>query len=303
MQVGAFRQSRIADLPDLLAALHLLPRHHFDFAQVGVTGFVAESVVQQDLTPVSPRPFVVEGDESVPGGINRRSDVRSQVDALVSFHPSCDRVYPRAERADVAAQFPAVERPDRGNRFGHQRFVFGQHLEFVERFGLQVQHPGHCVEVSPRADHLRRVHVSFQEAVFRVGIGRIDSVQVQRVGGEQRAVHVVVAVTQFLQFGGRRADFVVQDVVLQHQFVVPFADAVHLRRVEEKGEEQVDHRSQDKADQHLPQNPIEPDAERDRHHLVGQGLWIEFIPLFCHAFDDRSDIGRLSSGCRRKFGH
>ena len=77
-------------------------------------------------------------------------------------------------------------------------------------------------------------------------------------------------------------DFVVENVVFEQQFVVLLLDVVHLRGVEEEGEEQVNDRGQDEADQDFSQDTVETDTKRDRDHLVGEGLRVEFISFFFH---------------------
>ena len=282
VQVRSGRASGAADLSDQLAALDFLSRRDEYLAQVRVTGLITEAVVDQHLQSVSAHALVIECDRAVSGRVDRIACPSAQIDALMSRDASRYRMHARAERADVSAQVPPVDRPDRGDRVGHQLLAFGHDLELVERFRLLIQQPRHPVQLEPRTDHLRGVRIVLHAAVFRGGVGRVDAVHAQRVDAEQRAVDPVVPVAQLVEFGGRRSDFVAEHFVLEHQFVVSLADTIHFRSIEKEREQQVGDRGQNESDQYFPQDAVEPDAQRDGDHLVGQRLRIEFVSFFRH---------------------
>ena len=118
--------------------------------------------------------------------------------------------------------------------------------------------------------------------VFAVRVGSIDSLHIQRIGAEQRTIDAVVAVADLLQPGRSGAQFVVQHVVFDQQFVVVTTDAVHFGRVEKERKKHVYDRSEDESDQHFSQSPVEFDPKRDGDDLVSEGLRVEFIAFFCH---------------------
>ena len=56
----------------------------------------------------------------------------------------------------------------------------------------------------------------------------------------------------FGQFFVGSSNFILQNVVFEHQFVVVPGDSIHFGSVKEVREEQVDDRGKDKTDQDLP---------------------------------------------------
>ena len=247
-----------------------------------ITGFVTETVVDQYLFAVTAFALVIESYPAVARGINGVSDPSAQVDSLVAGDTSGDRMAPGTECTDVSAQVAFVDRPDGGNRFGHHLLVFAEFLQLVERFGLEVQQSAHSVQLFPGRNHQGRVEVVVQVFVFAVRVGGIDSLHIQRIGAEQRTVDAVVAVADLLQPGRSGAQFVVQHVVFDQQFVVVTTDAVHFGRVEKERKKHVYDRSEDESDQHFSQSPVEFDPKRDGDDLVSEGLRVEFIAFFCH---------------------
>lgn len=196
----------------------------------------------------------------------------------------------------VVVQRLAVDGPDGRNGGRHLLLVLRELLQLVERYRLGVERAGQAVDVHPRADHQRRVVVVGHRGVFRGGVGFGDALDGERVGGEERAVDVVVAFVDFVDLALCRADSVLENAVAEHQFAVGARDAVHLGRIEEVGEEHVGDGDEDESDEHLAQQPVGPQPEGGRHHLarndlrlmrkelrlVCEGLGIEYLLFSCH---------------------
>ena len=196
----------------------------------------------------------------------------------------------RRECADVVVvQRRTVDGPDGRNRRRHLLLVLREGLQFVERHRFEVERAGQRVELPPRADHQRGVVVVEQRGVFGVGVGLPDAFDRHRVGREERTVDVVVAVAYFVHVALRRADAVLQDAVFDHQIAVLADDAVHLRGVEEVGEEYVGDRDENEADEYLADQTVGAQAERGGDHvarqclrLVRQRVCIRSLPFLPH---------------------
>ena len=179
----------------------------------------------------------------------------------------------RAEGADVVVvQRRAVDGPDGRDGCRELLLVLRELLQFVERHRFEVDRPGQRVQLPPCPDHQRGVVVVGERGVFRIGVGLPHARDRERVGREERAVDVVVAVAYFVDalLGG--ADAVLENAVFDHRLAVVAQDAVHLGRVEEVGEEDVGDRHEDESDQDLADQTVGAEPERGRHHAVRENL-------------------------------
>ncbi len=199
---------------------------------------------------------------------------------------------PRVEGADaVVVEACAVDGPDGRNGGRHLLLVAGQRLQLVERHRLEIEFAREGVELLPRADHQRGVLVAREGCVFLVGIGHGGAVRRGAVGGEERTVDVVVAVADLLHAGPGRADALLQDAVAELQLAVFAVDAVHLRGVEKRGEDEVGQRHDDESRDDAAQQPVRAQAEGDAGRLRGlgrplrprRGLCIRRIRFLFHA--------------------
>ena len=182
-------------------------------------------------------------------------------------------VAPRVEGPDmVVVQRLAVYGPDRRHGGRELLLVLREGLELVHRDRLEVERAGQGVELLPRPDHQRGVFVVGQRGVFRVRIGVPDPGDRERIGGEERAVDVVVAEADLVELLLRRADAVLQDPVLDHRLAVLAQDAVHLGRVEEVREDDIGDRDEDEAQDDLADQPVCLQLEGHRHDVVRQCL-------------------------------
>ena len=257
-----------------------------------VAGLVAEFVVQQHHAPVSAvAPRGGDLHHGVARGVDRRAAVAAQVDALVGADIPQHGVHPaQVEGADmVVVQRRAVDGPDGRDRRRHFLLVAGECLQFVEGHRFEVEYAGQRVELLPGADHQRGEVVPGHRGVFGVGVGLPHAVDRHRVGREERAVDVVVAVADFVHAPLRGAYAVLQDAVLDDQVAVVADDAVHLGGVEEVREEHVGDRDEDEADQYFPDQAVGAQAERRRDHVARQRLRflcqrlrVESLPFLLH---------------------
>ena len=233
-------------------------------------------------------------DHAVARGVDGVAHVARQVDPLVHDVAAVDRVAAHAEGADTVAQLVAVDRPRGGDRRGEFLLVLGQDLQLVERDGLQVELPCQRIHLLPCADHQRRVAVVGHGAVLFAGVFRVDAVERERVGREERAVDRLVAVADLgdLALGGLQP--VLHDAVLHHQLAVRTVDAVHLRRIEEIGKEDVGHRDEDESDEYFAQQAVGTQPERSRDNFVGKGLRIESVFFF--AMPEKTQRERANLG-------
>ena len=78
----------------------------------------------------------------------------------------------------------------------------------------------------------------------------------ERVGREEYAVDVLVAVVYVVDFALQSADTVLQNVVLKYKFAILVVDGVEFRRVEEVRHGEVDERNDDETEQNLAQQRI-----------------------------------------------
>ena len=292
VEVGARGDARIARFGDDLPAGDPFARLHEDFAQVRVAGLVAKFVVQQHHAPVSAvAPRGGDLHHGVARGVDRRAAVAAQVDALVGADIPQHGVHaPHVEGADmVVVQRRAVDGPYGRDRRRHLLLVAGECLQFVERHRFEVEYAGQRIELFPGADHQRGEVVPGHRGVFGVGIRLPHAVEGHRVGREERAVDVVVAVADFVHAPLRGADAVLQDAVLDHQVAVVADDAVHLGGVEEVREEHVGDRDENEADEYLADQTVGAQAERGGDHvarqclrLVRQRVCIRSLPFLPH---------------------
>ncbi len=180
----------------------------------------------------------------------------------------------------VVAQGFAIDGPERRHG-GRQLFlVVGEPLQLVERHRCEVELPGEGVELPPRADHQGGEFVLGHRGVLRRRVGLPHLGDRERIGGEERTVDVVVAVADLVEPALRRADAVLQDAVFDNQLAVVAVDAVHLRRVEEIGEDDVGDRYEDEPHQNLADEAVGPQPERRGDHLARQCFGFVREPLY-----------------------
>ena len=172
----------------------------------------------------------------------------------------------------VVVQGLAVDGPDGGHGGGELLLVLGEELEFVHRDRFEVERAGQGVDLSPGSDHQGRVFVVGHRGVFRIGVWVPDAGDRERIGGEERAVDVIVAMADLVDalLGG--ADAVLQDAVSDFGLAVVAQDAVHLGGVEEVGEEHVGDRHEDESDEDFPDQAVGFEPERGRYDVAREDL-------------------------------
>ena len=77
----------------------------------------------------------------------------------------------------------------------------------------------------------------------------------------------MVAFAQFGQPGERRIDTLFEQLVIAHDRLVLFPQAVHLGRIEKIGKNEIDYRRGDENRQHHPHEPEKPLAHGQHEPL------------------------------------
>ena len=110
VEVGTGAAAAFADVPDGIAAMHMLSRHDRKVRQVAITGGNAMAVVDHDGPSVAAQE-IGKGDHAVGGRHDRLSVSRSDIDAAVESAFPVEGVNALAKRTG----YRAFNRPEIGS--------------------------------------------------------------------------------------------------------------------------------------------------------------------------------------------
>ena len=196
----------------LVAAAHLGAYRHAYLGEVGVTGAVAEAVVDYYFVAVAGELEVRLHDHSVARGKYRGAGGAGEVLSVVETGAAVNRVDSTAEGACqvVGSLFRHYRRNARNVR-NHIAGGEGHSLHFVEQHTLQVR-TLHQVIRPPHRAAQRRIRSFGLQGLVAAGSAKHSGTCVRRLGREtvNRTVHPVVAVFDSLERGLVKIQFAVQ---------------------------------------------------------------------------------------------
>ena len=131
-----------------LTALHLLSLAHSSLLEVGVTGLVAETVVDGDHIAIAPVVALNVGHHAVAGGIGLGTQGGREVDAAVELLDLIDRVGTIAEIRGDVGDLVLFQGEDGGDMGQHGRLVARHHKQRIVGDRLVIELTGDDIHLA-----------------------------------------------------------------------------------------------------------------------------------------------------------